>query len=312
MPGGSFAGDGYGNLVISMGYGFSGGGKGILASLLQQCLGVNGVNAMTTSKIAIAATLASAIVLALAFPHGDAEAGGVHFTVSGQIIVAPAPPPVVITPLPPPPPTVVVQPTPVVYAQPAPPPAVVVKKQVVAPGPPPFHKKVGLGLKLDGAIHSMETKHHEGMGGAGLLLRMRLKPHFAMELAIDALGGKGYTGEPRFEIPAYVSFMWYPGRHWSVVQPYLLAGFGGAWARVGENPHADRPVYLGGLGGIGLELRLGKSLALFAEMRGFIRYRINDRPDDPEVPTAGTCKDNGQCTDWEGGGLFSVGLIAYF
>lgn len=266
---------------------------------------------MNLSKLATTALLASALVLGLVFPYGDAEAGGVSFTVSGQIIVAPAPPPVVIMPLPPPPPTVVVQPTPVVYATVAPPPTVVVK-QVVAPGPPPFYKKVGIGLKLDGAIHSMETKHHEGMGGAGLLLRMRLKPHFALELAIDALGGKGYTGEPRFEVPAYLSFMWYPGRHWSVVQPYLLGGFGASWARVGEQPHMDRPVYIGGMAGLGLELRLGKALALFAEMRGFLRYRINDRPDDPEVPTAGTCKSTGECTNTEGGGLFSVGLIAYF
>ncbi len=269
---------------------------------------------MKTSKMTSIALAVTTLGLLLLVPHGDAVAGGVHFSVSGQIIVAPAPPPVVIMPLPPPPPMVVVQPTPVVYAYaaPTPPPTVIVKKQVVAPGPPAFDKKVGIGLKLDGAIHSQETKVGEGMGGAGLLLRMRLKPHFALELAIDALGGKGYAGEPRFEVPAYLTLMWYPGRHWSVVQPYLMLGFGGAWARVGEDPHADRPVYVGGLGGIGLELKLGKQLALFAEMRGFVRYRVNDRPSDPEVPTAGTCKDDGTCTNYEGGGLFSVGLIAYF
>jgi hypothetical protein len=158
----------------------------------------------------------------------------------------------------------------------------------------------------------METKNHEGMGGAGILLRMRLKPHFALELAVDALGGKGWDGEPRFEVPAYLSFMWYPGRHWSVVQPYLLAGIGASWARVGENPNVDRPFYVGGQAGLGLELKLGRQLALFAEMRGFLRYRVNDRPADPDIPTGGSCKADGQCTNYEGGGLFSVGLVAYF
>jgi hypothetical protein len=201
---------------------------------------------------------------------------------------------------------VVVQPAPVVVVKPKP------AVQLVAPGPPPFHRKVGLGLRLNGAIHSMEHKNHEGMGGAGLLLRMQLRPHFGMEIGLDAYGGKGYAGAERLEIPATMAFMWYPNRHWSKVQFYFLGGFGGAWARVGENPHADHPVYLGGLAGLGLELRLGSTIALFADLRGFVRHRMNDRPDDPEVPTDGTCKSNGKCTDWEGGGNFSIGLIAYF
>jgi hypothetical protein len=267
---------------------------------------------MRNSKVAITAAVIATLVLLFLLPCEDAEAGGVHFSVSGQIVVAPAPPPVVITPLPPPPPPVVVQPAPVVVGYASPPPQVVVEKQVVAPGPPPFERRVGLGLKLDGAIHGKEAEHHEGMGGAGLLLRMRLKPHFALELAIDAMGGKGYGGAERLEVPAYLSFMWYPGRHWSVAQFYLLGGLGGAWARVGEDPHVDRPVYIGALAGLGLEIRLGAQLAIFAEMRGFLRYRVNDRPSDPDVPSDGSCKANGECTNTEGGGVFSVGLIAYF
>jgi hypothetical protein len=265
---------------------------------------------MKTMNTTIPLAVASAIVLLLLVPFRDAEAHGLSVTVSGQVIVttvptvyvAPAPPPVVITPLPPPPPPVVVQPAPVV----------VIKQSVVPPGPPPFDRKVGLGLRLDGAIHSHETKNGEGMGGAGLLLRMRLKPHFGMEIALDALGGKGYAGVERLEIPASMSFLWYPGRHWSVAQFYLLTGLGAAWARVGENPNADRPIYLGALAGLGLEIRLGSRLAIFGDVRGFIRHRMNDRPDDPAVPTDGSCKASGECTDWEGGGMFSLGLIAYF
>jgi hypothetical protein len=202
---------------------------------------------------------------------------------------------------------VVVQPTPIVIVKQKP------AAKVLPPGPPPFYRKVGLGLRLDGALHSSEFKHHgEGMGGAGLLLRMRLKPHFAMEIGIDAIGGKGYGGAERLEIPASMAFMWYPGRHWSVAQFYLLGGVGAAWARVGENPHADRPVYLGALAGLGLEIRLGRSLAIFADLRGFIRHRMNDRSGDPEVPHDGSCKESGKCTNSEGGGLFSLGLVAYF
>ncbi len=276
---------------------------------------MHGDGIMDLMKKAIPATTAAMFVLLLLVPYRDAHAGGVHVSVSGAVVVAPAlpqvyvvpaPPPVVIMPLPPPPPPVVVQPTPVVVVKQAP------AAQVLPPGPPAFYRKVGLGLKLNGAIHSMETKHHEGMGGAGLLLRMRLRPHLALELSLDAVGGKGYGGAERLEIPATMALMWYPGRHWSVVQPYLLAGFGAAWAKVGENPHADHPVYIGGLAGIGLELRLGSKIALFAEARGFIRQRMNDRSDDPLVPTDGSCKSDGKCTNTEGGGISSLGIIAYF
>jgi len=272
---------------------------------------------MDTKKMMIPATLASAFVLLLLIPCRDAEAG-VKITVAGQIVVAPvalpqiyvvpAPPPVVIMPLPPPPPPVVVQPAPVVVVKPMPQPAA----QLVAPGPPPFNRQAGLGLRLDGAIHSQEAHHGEGMGGAGLLLRLKLRSHFSMELGLDVYGGKGYAGAERLEVPATVAFMWFPNRHWSHFQPYFLAGFGGAWARVGEYPHADHPVYLGGLAGLGLEIRLGSHLALFADLRGFIRHRVNDRSDDPEVPNDGSCKADGKCTNTEGGGTFSFGLIAYF
>jgi hypothetical protein len=264
---------------------------------------------------------ALALVLALLVPCREAPAqatvsGGV--SVSGGVTVSTHSPPVVVVPAPP----VVVAPAPptavvVVTEQPKPkpPPKVVVKTPPLRPA---FEKQVGFGLRVSGALHGHEEMHDKGMGGAGLLLRLRLLPHFATEIGIDAYGGQGYAGEKRAEVPFSLGFMWMPMYYLTRVQFYTIGGLGGAWAHVGEDPYVDKPFYMGGFLGLGFEVKLGikRRVALFTDIRGFIRKRLNDRPSDPMIPTGGSCRDDGmggiECTDWEGGFTMSLGLVVYF
>ena len=228
------------------------------------------------------------------------------------VILAPAPAVVVAQP------AVIVAPAPapVIVATPNPPPKIVLK---TPPLQPVFEKQVGLGLKLTGAFFGNDDLvRPDGMGGAGLLLRLRLLPHFATEIGLDAYGGNGYDGEKRAEVPLTIGLMWMPVPYKWRFQFYTIGGMGASFAWVGEDPHQDHPKYLGGFLGLGMELKLGprRNFALFADFRGFMRKRLNDRPDDPFVPDGGSCKidEYGQkkCTDWEGGGVFNLGMILYF
>lgn len=264
-------------------------------------------------------TVFAVLIVLVARPYSGFAGSHVHvgFGISGQVVVTPAPPPVVV------------QPAPSVIVTPAPPPVVVVEKpppkrapRIVVKTPPrrpPFRRQVGLGLRLDAALHGNEDYHSNGMGGAGLLLRLRMLPHFATELSIDCYSGEGYSGEMRTEVPFTIGFMWMPMYYLTRVQFYTIGGFGGSAGWVGEEPHEDRPYYLGGFAGLGFELKLGvkRRFALFTDLRGFIRKRVNDRPDDPDVPTGGSCRWNDEsgsreCTDWEGGVTIHLGFITYF
>lgn len=264
----------------------------------------------------ISGVLALIMVFLVPLKQADAQvsvSGGV--AVSGGVTVTTAPAPVVVVPAP----TIVVAPAPppvVIIAKPIPkpPPKVIVK---TPPLRPLFQKQIGFGLRLSGGIHGHEDMHNDGMGGAGLLLRLRLLPHFATEIGLDGYGGKGYDGVRRAEVPFTLGFMWMPMYYLTRVQFYTIGGIGGAFAFVGEDPHMDKPFYLGGFLGAGFEVKLGvkRQLALFADMRGFLRKRLNDRPNDPFVPDGGSCRSDGpykECTDWEGGVTMSIGFIAYF
>jgi hypothetical protein len=277
--------------------------------------------------------------------HADvAIAGGL--SVSGGISIAgglviheedslPPPPPVIVPapvivePTPPvilaPAPVVVVAPAPAVVVAPAPPPAAPPPKIVLKTPPlqPVFEKQVGFGLKLTSSFFGTDNDENDifepkGMGGAGLLLRLRLLPHFATEIGLDAYGGNGCDGEKRAEVPLTIGLMWMPVPYKWRFQFYTIGGMGASFAWVGEDPHQDHPKYLGGFLGIGMELKLGpqRNFALFADFRGFIRKRLNDRPDDPLVPDGGSCREGAYgkkiCTDWEGGGVFNLGMILYF
>ncbi len=241
---------------------------------------------------------------------------GVHI---GGAIAIPAPPVVVYEYAPPPPPVVMIQappPPPVVYVRPAP-----VAIQVSAPPPMvlepevPFESEIGIGARASGGITGAEGDG-DGMGGGGLMLRFHTFPNLAFELSVDAFGGTGYAGAPRKEVAGEFSALWFFGRPDQAFRFFLLGGIGAAWAQVGEEGNTDEPIYVGGLGGLGVEWRLLDWLAIEADIRGFVRQRVNE-PENPNYASNsmvndGSCTPEDGCTDLQGGGTFHLGALLYF
>jgi hypothetical protein len=236
---------------------------------------------------------------------------GVHI---GGAIAVPAPPVVIYQPAPPPVYVYQPAPPPVVVVRPAPVPVMVQPAPVVVEETPPFESEFGIGARANAGITGSDAT---GMGGAGGFLRIHSFPNFAFELGADYYIGEGYAGATREEVPIEFSVLWFFGRHDQPFRLFLSTGVGGSWARVGEGERIDEPWYIGASGGIGVEWRLFHSLALVADLRGFIRQRVNDRPSDPAYMTDpmwndGNCNEQDGCTDLQGGGTLNIGAILYF
>jgi hypothetical protein len=225
-----------------------------------------------------------------------------------------------------PPPIVVYQPAPppmIVY-QPAPPPMVVVRPAPVpVPAPPalalaplpPFESEFGLGLRLNAGLSG--TEEANVMGGGGVLVRFNTYPHVMFELGLDAYGGQGYAGAERSEVAGEAAALWFFGNPRQSFRVFLITGLGAAWSHIGEDDRSDEPFYVGGFAGLGAEWRLFDGFALEADLRGFIRHRVNDRPSDPGYFTDpmwndGSCRGPGDCTDLEGGATLHLGALLYF
>jgi hypothetical protein len=231
--------------------------------------------------------------------------GAISIPAPPILIYQPAPPPVYVY-QPAPPPVVVVRPAPVPVPQP-----VYVEPQ---PLEDPFESEIGIGARANAGITGSEAT---GMGGAGAFIRFHSFPNFAFELGTDYYIGEGYAGAVREEVPVEFSVLWFFGHHDNAFRFFLSTGVGAAWARVGEGDRTDEPWYIGAMGGLGVEWRLIPSLALVADLRGFIRQRVNDRPSDPAYEldpmwNDGNCTPQDGCTDLQGGGTLNLGAILYF
>ncbi|WP_156040858.1 hypothetical protein [Chondromyces apiculatus] len=225
-----------------------------------------------------------------------------------------APQVVIVTPGGQPPPRVVVRSTPAV--PPAPP-----------PPPPPrrWRSEWGLNLRLEGAsFGSAEgVAADAAMGGLGLSLRYRPVPAFAIDLGVDVLGGIDYNGFKRTEIPLSLSGMIFLNPR-SRVQFYLMGGVNMSYADVerevilaSDDPQVagtlstvnEEYEYFGGHGGIGLEFRLSRRVALNIDGLAFIRNRTDERATQyPEFVDPET----GRTTNVSGGGLFRGGISFYW
>ncbi len=232
---------------------------------------------------------------------------------SQVVVVQPAPPP----PPPPPPRVVVVQPAPlpppqttvvVTTTRPAPTPVTIVEP---VPQPRPSPEPAGFGLH--GQVGGMMT---DRVMVGGLSGAFRIRPnmgHFALDLGIGVYGGRDYNDLDRLEIPVTADALFYFNPR-SRFQVYGVAGVGASFARaegVQDGAFFEREyAYLGGQAGIGAELRLSRWFAINADVRGFVRHRVDDNPE----PEFHEIDDDGSVltTDTSGGGLFNFGATVYF
>jgi hypothetical protein len=222
-----------------------------------------------------------------------------------------------------PPPVVVYQPVPD-----APPPQVV----IVAPGhtvrkvpPPPkppkkraYREKFGLNLRLQGVIMGRHDEADEtaGMGGIGLSFRFRPVPAFALDFGTDIIGGTDFNGFQRVETPLSLTGMLYVNPK-SKVQFYFQGGINGSVAHVESEEYSpllaeeggfeETYSYFGGHGGIGLEFRLSKRVALNIDGLALVRSRT----DDGRLPEY-VDWDTGRTTNTSGAGLFRGGVTFWW
>ena len=93
-------------------------------------------------------------------------------------------------------------------------------------------------------------------------------------------------------------------------QFYLLGGLGWSAATVKLNDAASEHYgYFGVQGGIGLEFRISKKVALNVDMLGFVRGRTDEKAQRvPEFVDPAT----GRTTNTSGGGLLRGGLTLYW
>ena len=166
--------------------------------------------------------------------------------------------------------------------------------------------------------HRNGVDEDAGMGGVGIGLRFRPVPAFALEAGIDVLGGTDYNGFHRTEVPISLNGLLFVNL-WSRVQFYFMGGIHVSHANVetfdvsmtSKNDQELVPIngydYFGGQGGIGLEFRLSRRVALNIDALGFMRKRT-DGGATPEFTEAST----GRTTDTSGGGLFRGGLSLYW
>jgi opacity protein-like surface antigen len=169
-----------------------------------------------------------------------------------------------------------------------------------------------LNLHVEGAAIG-HGAGNAGMGGAGLGLRYKPNRHFGIETDLDLVGGTDYQNDARTETAFTINGLIFLNPR-SRAQVYLLAGFGWSGAHVSCNssdcngPIDRHYTYFGGQMGGGLELRLTRALALNADVRGFIRTRIDDRSQsEPEFTD-----QYGRSSNTSGGALFTGGMSIYF
>jgi hypothetical protein len=221
------------------------------------------------------------------------------------------------------PPVVIYQPVPD-----APPPQVVIVQpgtavRTVPPPPPPpkkraWREKFGLNLRLEGMVIGQRggASSDAGMGGFGLSFRFRPVPAFALDFGADIIGGVDYNGFDRVETPLSLTGLLYVNPK-SRVQFYFLGGIHGSYAHVEsdtyspllaeEGGYREDYSYFGGHGGIGLEFRLSRLVALNIDTALLLRGRT-DNGRIPEFYDA----DSGRTTDTSGAGMFRGGVTFWW
>lgn len=185
----------------------------------------------------------------------------------------------------------------------APPTVVVVKQKPAAPpaAQPPKKRDRKLGLHFDvGGTFGSDVS----MGGFNGAIRFRPKDYIGIDLGSGYFVGNDYQGFYRSEVPLTANVLFYVNPQHKF-QFYFLLGPGASFGRVETLGEVRRMTYLGGQGGVGLELRLAPAFALNADVRGVIRHRVDNDP-RPEF------FDGMRTTDTSAGALVTFGATFYF
>lgn len=227
------------------------------------------------------------------------------------VVTQPAPPPVIVYQ--PPPQITVVQapPPPRPNARPAdePPPYVYTPRPAAAYPKP---NEWSIGGFLAGASFGKGRENNAGMGGIGAGVRYKPVPSLGVQGDLGFFGGRDYTGMKRTETALMLSALMFVNPK-DTFQVFFLAGFGWSGAHVTDDRKGTDAAtydygYFGAHLGGGVEWRISRHFALDADLRGFIRGRIDDRAvNNYEFRDA-----NGRMTNSSGGGLVSLAALIYF
>ncbi len=210
---------------------------------------------------------------------------------------------------------------PVVVYQPPPPTVVIAAPPREAPPPyvyraPEWQRKNewGMNLHLGGLAIGRGQAGDSGMGLIGAGLRFRPIPYIALEGDLDFAGGRDYNGFKRGET-ALSGNMFVFLNPKDRAQFYFVGGLTWSAAHAEDDRGGFATTratydysYFGVSGGVGLEYRAAKHVALNLDGRLFVRGRVDkDATNHPEFTDA-----TGQTTNASGGGLLTAGITFYF
>lgn len=193
-----------------------------------------------------------------------------------------APPPPMYQAAPPPPP-----PAPV-YQAPPPPPVYAAPVAFRAPALPQWQAKYGFGGRFTAAINNDRFTSFSQLGFGGELL-FRTHRRLVIELAGE-YQKRVDNGFDRYDVPVTLGMRVHIGAPDWVVSPYFVFAGGAAYSNLDYLHAHDIAWFLDGQLGGGLEIRLGKHVALTADLRGDARYRITP----PDEATANTISIDGK------------------
>lgn len=167
-----------------------------------------------------------------------------------------------------------------IYVQPPAPP----------PRPPVFRPQLGLGFRVTGAW-SANAYTDVGQGGLAGDLLFRVHPRLTLELSAGWLSttnsSEFETAYSRTDVPFTLGARIHLGSPQWLASPYVVLAAGGGWARAytpvfdefGNLFEAtDSGWFIDGQAGGGLELRLGRHVAINMDLRFATRLRVDRQP----------------------------------
>jgi hypothetical protein len=156
------------------------------------------------------------------------------------------------------------------------------------PALPQWQAKFGIGARVTGATNSDALGGFNQLGYGGELL-LRAQRHLVLELAGE-YQKRTDNGFARYDVPVTLGMRVHIGAPDWVVSPYFVFAAGAAYSNVDYLHSHDVAWFLDGQLGGGLEVRIGKHLAISADLRGDARHRISA----PDQATANTISVDGK------------------